>query len=177
MTEPSQDFQYDTEGLFEYDNQLSTPLVVITMTRLVMGFLLPFIAMVTCYSLIIFQMGWGCFAKSWSKTFQMAVVMVVIFLVCWALYHIVGVLSLFIDSETPFGEVLLSWDHVSIALASANSCFIPFLYALMGKDFRKEARQSVQGILEPAFSEDHTHFTSYTQSKVFLKRNSSSRAV
>ncbi|KAM7115486.1 C3a anaphylatoxin chemotactic receptor [Molossus nigricans] len=176
-TEPPKDDQFDTEDFFEYDNQPPTPLVVITMTRLVMGFLLPFIAMVTCYSLIIFRMRRGRFTKTRSKTFQVAVVVVVVFLVCWAPYHIIGVLSLFIDSETPFGEALLSWDHVSIALASANSCFNPFLYALMGKDFRKKARQSVQGILEAAFSEDHTHSTSCTQSKVFLEGNSSSRAV
>ncbi|XP_054446938.1 C3a anaphylatoxin chemotactic receptor [Pteronotus mesoamericanus] len=176
-TELSQDFQYDNENLFAYDNQVATPLVVITITRLVMGFLLPFIAMVTCYSLIIFRMRHSRFTKSRSKTFRVSMVVVVVFLVCWAPYHIVGVLSLFIDLNTPFGEALLLLDHVSIALASANSCLNPFLYALMGKDFRKKTRQSMQGILEAAFSEDHTHSTSCTQNNIFSERNSSSRAV
>lgn len=169
MTEPSQDFQDYAEGFFEFDNQVPTPLVIITITRLVMGFLLPVVIMMTCYSLIIFRMRRSRFTKSRGKTFQVTIVVVVVFLVCWAPYHIFGVLFLFIDTNTPFGATLLSWDHVSIALASANSCFNPFLYALMGKDFRKKARRSMQGILEAAFSEEHTHSTSCTQSKGFRK--------
>ncbi|XP_062971551.1 C3a anaphylatoxin chemotactic receptor [Cynocephalus volans] len=164
-------------GQFTYDNHVPTPLVAITITRLVVGFLLPLIIMVACYSLIIFQMRRGRFAKSQSKTFQVAVVVVAVFLVCWTPYHIIGVLSLFINPETPFGRALLSWDHVSIALASANSCFNPFLYALMGKDFRKKARQSIQGILEAAFSEELTHSTSWTTNKVFSEGNSISTTV
>lgn len=172
--EPSQYFQYYTytDGFIEHDNKVPTPKVIITITRLVMGFLLPCIVMVTCYSLIIFQM-WGRSIKAQSKTFQVAIVVVVVFIVCWAPYHIFGVLFLFYGSETPLNEALLSWDSVSLALASANSCFNPFLYALMGKNFREKAKQSVQGILEAAFSEGHTHSTSCTQSKGFSKTHSS----
>ncbi|XP_011364083.1 C3a anaphylatoxin chemotactic receptor [Pteropus vampyrus] len=166
------DFQDDNLDQFPYDNQVPTPLVAITITRLVVGFLLPFIVMVTCYSLIIFRMRRGRFTKSRSKTFRVAMVVVIVFLVCWAPYHVFGVLSLSIDPETPSGEALLSWDHVAIALASANSCFNPFLYAFMGKDFRKKAKQSMQGILEAAFSEDLTHSTSCTTNKVFSETNS-----
>lgn len=169
---PPQYFQYYPEDYNEHDNEVPTPEVIITITRLVMGFLLPCVVMVTCYSLIIFQM-WGRSIKAQSKTFQVAIVVVVVFIVCWAPYHIFGVLFLLYHSETPLKEALLSWDSVAIALASANSCFNPFLYALMGKSFRKKARQSVQGILEAAFSEGHTHSTSCTQSKGVSKTNSS----
>ncbi|XP_045867114.1 C3a anaphylatoxin chemotactic receptor [Meles meles] len=164
-------------GQFSYDNQVPTPLMAITITRLLVGFLLPFMVMVTCYGLIIFRMRRGRFTKSRTKTLRVAMTVVVVFCVCWAPYHITGVLSLFFDSETPFGEALLSWDHVSLALASANSCFNPFLYALLGKDFRKKAKQSMKGILEAAFSEDLTHSTSCPQSKVFSERNSISTPV
>lgn len=174
--ELSQDFLDDGEDFFAYDNQVPTPLVVMAITRLVMGFLLPLIAMLTCYGLIIFRMRRGRFAKSRSKTLRVSMVVVVVFLVCWAPYHIVGVLSLFIDPDTPFGEALRFLDHMSIALASANSCLNPFLYAFMGKDFRKTAKQSMQGILEAAFSEDQTHSTNCTQNNTFSERNSS-RAV
>lgn len=177
MTELSQDLPDYDDDFFAYDNQVPTPLLVMTITRLVMGFLLPFIAMLTCYGLIIFRMRRGRFAKSRSKTLRVSMVVVVVFLVCWAPYHIVGVLLLFIDPNTPFGEALRFLDHVSIALASANSCLNPFLYAFMGKDFRKTARQSMQGILEAAFSEDRTHSTNCTPNNTFSERNSSSRAV
>ncbi|KAF6117695.1 complement C3a receptor 1 [Phyllostomus discolor] len=174
--ELSEDFLDDGEDFFAYDNQVSTPLVVMAITRLVIGFLLPLIAMLTCYGLIIFRMRRGRFTKSRNKALRVSMVVVVVFLVCWAPYHIVGVLSLFIDPDTPFGEALRFLDHVSIALASANSCLNPFLYAFMGKDFRKTAKQSMQGILEAAFSEDQTHSTNCTQNKAFSER-SSSRAV
>ncbi|XP_006875554.1 PREDICTED: C3a anaphylatoxin chemotactic receptor [Chrysochloris asiatica] len=161
---------------FTYENHVPTPLLVITFTRLVVGFLLPTIIMVACYTLIICRMHRGRFSKSRGKTLQVAMVVVVVFLFCWTPYHIIGVLRLFIDPETPFGEALGSWDHISIALASANSCFNPFLYALLGKDFRKKAKQSMQGILERAFSEELTHSTSCTQN-ISLERNSVSTAV
>ncbi|XP_036924207.1 C3a anaphylatoxin chemotactic receptor isoform X2 [Sturnira hondurensis] len=176
MAELPQDFQYDDEDLFAHDNPVPRPLVAMAITRLVMGFLLPLTVMLTCYGLILSRMRRSRFAKSRSKTFRVSMVVVVVFLVCWAPYHIVGVLLLFIDPRTPFGEALHFLDQVSIALASANSCLNPFLYAFMGKDFRKTAKQSMQGILEAAFSEDHTHSTSCTQNNTLSERNSS-RAV
>ncbi|XP_032126246.1 C3a anaphylatoxin chemotactic receptor [Sapajus apella] len=177
-SELPQDFQdYYYLGQFTYDNQGPTPMVAIVITRLVVGFLLPSVIMVTCYSLIVFRMQRGRFAKSQGKTFRVAVVVVTVFLVCWAPYHIMGVLLLFIQPETPLGGALMSWDHVSIALASANSCFNPFLYALLGKDFRKKARQSIQGILEAAFSEELTHSTHCSLNNVVSERNSISTTV
>ncbi|XP_012616121.2 C3a anaphylatoxin chemotactic receptor isoform X2 [Microcebus murinus] len=174
----SQYFQDYNFSQFTYDNHVSKPMVAITITRLVVGFLLPFIFMVSCYSLIVFRIQQGRFAKSRNKAFRVAMVVVAVFLVCWAPYHIVGVLLLFIDQETPFGEALVSWDHVSLALASANSCFNPFLYALLGKDFRKKAKQSIQGILEAAFNEEElTHSTSCPPNKGFSERNSISTTV
>lgn len=173
-----QDFQdYYSLGQFTYDNQVSTPLVAITITRLVVGFLLPSVIMIACYSFIVLRMQRGRFAKSQGKTFRVAVVVVTVFLVCWAPYHISGVLSLFTDPETPLGKTLMSWDHVFTALASANSCFNPFLYALLGKDFRKKARQSIQSILEAAFSEELTHSTHCSSNNVFSERNSISTTV
>ncbi|XP_004455322.1 C3a anaphylatoxin chemotactic receptor [Dasypus novemcinctus] len=174
-TELLQDFQNLDQST--YNNQVPTALVAITITRLVIGFLLPFIIMVACYTLIILRMRRSRFTKSGGKTLRVSMAVVFIFLVCWTPYHFVGVLSLFTNSETPFGKAVLSWDHVSIALASANSCFNPFLYALLGKDFRKKARQSMQGILEAAFSEELTHSTSCPPNKVVLDENSISTAV
>lgn len=173
-SELSQDLQYDYLDQYKH---VSQPLLVITFTRLVIGFLLPFVIMVTCYTFIACRMKQGRFAKSGSKTIRLAMVVVTVFFVCWAPYHMVGVLLLFFDSETPFGETLVAWDHLSIALASANSCFNPFLYALLGKDFRKKARQSLQGILEVAFNEELTHSTSYTRNKAFSERSTISTTV
>ncbi|XP_040834782.1 C3a anaphylatoxin chemotactic receptor isoform X1 [Ochotona curzoniae] len=176
-SELSQYFQYSYLDEFTYTQPTLTPLFAITLTRLVVGFLLPLVIMVICYGLIVFRMRQSRrFANSGSKTVRVALVVVTVFLVCWAPYHVVGVLSLFAHSA-PFMTALASWDHLSTALASANSCFNPFLYALLGKDFRKKARQSLQGILEAAFSEELTPSTNCTQSNVMSERNSVSTTV
>ncbi|KAG8520728.1 C3a anaphylatoxin chemotactic receptor [Galemys pyrenaicus] len=152
-------------------------LVGITLSRLLVGFVLPTALMTACYGLIIFRMRRGRLGRVRRKTLWVAVAVVLVFLVCWAPYHVFGVLLLYADTDTPFGEALLTWDSVSIALASANSCFNPFLYALLGKDFRRQARQSLQGILEAAFSEEATHHTGCTPSKALPEKASSSTAV
>ncbi|KAL1789368.1 C3a anaphylatoxin chemotactic receptor [Sigmodon hispidus] len=175
--EESQDFQDNYLSQFVYENRVATPQMAITITRLVVGFLVPLFIMVVCYSLIIFRMRKTNFTKSGSKTFWVALGIVTVFFVCWTPYHIFGVLFLIADPETSFLEAVASWDHLSIALASANSCFNPFLYALLGKDFRKKARHSIKGILEAAFSEELTHSTSYTQDKASSKRNNMSTGV
>ncbi|XP_037701022.1 C3a anaphylatoxin chemotactic receptor [Choloepus didactylus] len=162
---------YQNLDQFTYHNQVSTPSGIVTITRLVMGFLLPFIIIVVCYTLIILRMRRSRFTKPRGKTLRVTMVVVLVFLLCWTPYHFVGVLLLFTERETPFGRALLSWDHVAIALASANSCFNPFLYALLGKAFRKKARQSMQGILEAAFSEELTRSTSCPPNKVILDEN------
>ncbi|XP_004869580.1 C3a anaphylatoxin chemotactic receptor [Heterocephalus glaber] len=173
--ELSQDFQDDYLNPLMYEEQ--THLMAITFTRLVVGFLLPTIIMVACYTLIVFRMGRVRIIKSRNKTLSVAMVVMTVFLVCWTPYHVFGVLTLFTDLNSPFGEALLSWDCVSIALASANSCFNPFLYALLGKDFRKRAQQSVKSVLEAAFSEEPTRSTSCTQTKVFSEKHSLSTSV
>ncbi|XP_072509778.1 C3a anaphylatoxin chemotactic receptor [Notamacropus eugenii] len=159
------------------ENQLSKTFIAITVTRLVVGFLLPFIIMVICYTLIIFRLNRGHFAKSRSKTLRVAIVVVVTFFVCWTPYHIIGVLSLLASPYTPLEKAVIALDNLSIALASANSCLNPLLYAFMGKDFRQKAKQSIQGILEAAFSEDTIQSSSCPQNKTSLTQDIVSTAV
>lgn len=171
------DFRDDYSTQFTHRNHKPTPLVAINVTRLVVGFLVPLFIMVACYSLIVFRMRKSNFTKSRSKTLRVALVVVTVFFVCWTPYHIVGVLLLIADPETHLMEAALSWDHIAIALAYANSCFNPFLYALLGKDFRKKAKQSIKGVLEAAFSEELTHSTSCTQDKASSRKNNVSTDV
>ncbi|XP_042557470.1 C3a anaphylatoxin chemotactic receptor [Dipodomys spectabilis] len=153
-------------GLF--GDEVPTELVVITLTRLVLGFALPAIIMVACYSTVVIKTRRSLFSTCPKKTFKVAVVIVIVFLVCWVPYHVVGVLFLFKEADLPDREALLTWDLFSVALASANSCFNPFLYAFLGKGFRKKACQSLRGILEAAFSEDLTPSTSASQPRASM---------
>ncbi|XP_053825879.1 C3a anaphylatoxin chemotactic receptor isoform X2 [Vidua macroura] len=136
----------------------SVPLasVVINSTRAVFGFVLPFGIMAVCYALIVFRTHANQFHKSHNRTLRTVVFVVAAFFICWAPYHVVGMLTIVPSLRTRLMESLILWDHLSTALAYANSCINPLLYVFVGRDFRAKVRQSVQRILEGAFSEELT---------------------
>ncbi|KAG6925341.1 complement C3a receptor 1 [Chelydra serpentina] len=142
-----------------------TTLLTIYITRIIFGFLLPFSIMAACYILIAVKMHGARFTKPRGKTLRVILVVVVAFFVCWAPFHAVGALSLLALPGTGFMEAVALWDRLSTALAYANSCINPLLYVFVGRDFRRKARQSVQGILEGAFSEEVTRSTSYSRDR------------
>ncbi|XP_041270045.1 C3a anaphylatoxin chemotactic receptor [Onychostruthus taczanowskii] len=139
----------------------SVPLasVVINVTRAVFGFVLPFGIMAVCYALIVFRTHTNQFHKSHNRTLRTVLCVVAAFFICWAPYHVVGMLSIVPSLRTGQMESLILWDHLSTALAYANSCINPLLYVFVGRDFRAKVRQSVQRILEGAFSEELTSST------------------
>ncbi|XP_042691083.1 C3a anaphylatoxin chemotactic receptor-like [Centrocercus urophasianus] len=144
------------------DYAMPFPLTVITITRAVFGFILPFCIMAVCYALIAFRMRASNYRKPQSKMLRTIILVVVAFFVCWAPYHIVGILSLVATPGTELKESLILWDHLSVALAYANSCINPLLYVFVGRDFRAKARQSLQGVLEGVFTEEPTCSSPYS---------------
>ncbi|EMP39681.1 C3a anaphylatoxin chemotactic receptor [Chelonia mydas] len=149
---------------FSYSSRPTT-LLTISITRIVFGFLLPFSIIAACYILIAVKMHGARFTKPRGKTLRVILVVVVAFFVCWAPFHAVEALSLLAMPGTRFRETVALWDHLSTALAYANSCINPLLYVFVGRDFRRKARRSVQGILEVAFSEEVTRSTSYSRDR------------
>nr|XP_004186196.3 C3a anaphylatoxin chemotactic receptor [Taeniopygia guttata] len=151
---------YNHSDLWGATNEVSdsVPLAsaVINITRAVFGFVLPFSIMAVCYTLIVFRTHANQFHKSHNRTLRTIVFVVAAFFICWAPYHVVGILSLVPSLQTRLMESLILWDHLSTALAYANSCINPLLYVFVGRDFRAKVRQSVQRILESAFSEELT---------------------
>ncbi|NXS98819.1 C3AR protein, partial [Jacana jacana] len=147
-----------------YESAYSVPLavVLINITRAVLGFVLPFGIMAFCYALIAFRMRANRFHKPHNRMLQTIVLVVAAFFICWAPYHVVGILSLVPTLGTELRESLILWDHLSTALAYTNSCINPLLYVFVGQDFRAKARQSLQGILEGAFTESPAHSTPYS---------------
>ncbi|NXP10755.1 C3AR protein, partial [Thinocorus orbignyianus] len=150
-----------------YESDYSVPLaiVLITTTRAALGFVLPLGTMALCYALIAFRMRANRLQKRRNRMLQTIVLVVAAFFICWAPYHVVGILSLVPTLGTGLRESLILWDHLSTALAYANSCINPLLYVFVGRDFRATARQSLQGILEGAFTEEPTHSTPYSLDK------------
>ncbi|XP_050187450.1 C3a anaphylatoxin chemotactic receptor [Myiozetetes cayanensis] len=143
-------------NIYEGDYSVPLALVVINITRAVFGFVLPFGIMAVCYVLIVFRTHAKQFSKPRNRMLRTVVLVVAAFFTCWAPYHVVGILSLVPSLRTGLTESLILWDHLSTALAYANSCINPLLYVFVGRDFRAKVRQSVQGILEGAFSDEPT---------------------
>ncbi|NWU96460.1 C3AR protein, partial [Upupa epops] len=153
-------------GSFYIDNySVSRTLAAINITRAVFGFLLPFIVMAGCYILIMFRTQASKPHKSRNRMLRTVTLVVAAFFICWAPYHIVGILSLVPTLETGLNESLILWDHLSTALAYANSCINPLLYVFVGRDFRVKARQSLRGILEGVFTEEPTHLILHSLDK------------
>ncbi|KAM6211788.1 C3a anaphylatoxin chemotactic receptor [Sarcoramphus papa] len=163
-------------NFYEDDYSVSLALVVINVTRAVFGFVLPFGIMAVCYALVAFRMRANQFHKPRNRMLRTIVLVVAAFFICWAPYHIVGILSLAPTLGTGLRESLILWDHLSTALAYANSCINPLLYVFVGQDFRAKARQSLQGILEGAFSEEPTRLSPYSlhRSKTSTEKDVSS---
>ncbi|XP_063166405.1 C3a anaphylatoxin chemotactic receptor [Candoia aspera] len=140
-------------------------LVSVTIIRTVFGFLLPFAVMVTSYTLIAQKMLKKHIVGPRRKALQVILLVVATFFLCWAPYHISGVLLLLAPPQTSFHQALLLWDSVFIALAYANSCINPLLYVFMGQNFREKVCQTVQEIFEVAFVEPSSPVCSQDKSK------------
>ncbi|XP_005038308.1 PREDICTED: C3a anaphylatoxin chemotactic receptor [Ficedula albicollis] len=147
--------------------------MVINITRAVFGFVLPFGIMAVCYALIVFRTHANQFHKPHNRTLRTVVFVVAAFFICWAPYHVVGILRIVPSLGRGQMESLILWDHLSTALAYANSCINPPLYVFVGQNFRAKVRQSVQRILEGAFSEELTSSTLH-RSQTSAEKNLSS---
>ncbi|NXP59123.1 C3AR protein, partial [Chloropsis cyanopogon] len=157
----------------EGNDSVPLALVVINITRAVFGFVLPFGVMAVCYGLIVFRTHANQFHKPHNRTLRITVLVVAAFFICWAPYHVVGILSIVPSLGTGLMESLILWDHLSTALAYANSCINPPLYVFVGRNFRAKVRQSVKRILEGAFSEELSSSTLH-RSQASAEKNLSS---
>ncbi|ETE61935.1 C3a anaphylatoxin chemotactic receptor, partial [Ophiophagus hannah] len=136
-----------------WDDQPPSAFVATTVTRAVFGFLLPLVVMATCYALIARKVLAKPFVGPRRRALRVVLLVVVTFFLCWAPYHVTGVLFLLAAPQMPLHQTLLWWDSMAIALAYANSCLNPLLYVFVGQNFRRAACQTVQAVFERALGE------------------------
>uniref|UniRef100_A0A4W5LZM1 C5a anaphylatoxin chemotactic receptor 1 n=1 Tax=Hucho hucho TaxID=62062 RepID=A0A4W5LZM1_9TELE len=159
--------QDKTEG-----NQLAIRAVKAThVTRLILGFLIPLLVIAVCYLLIGRRVSSGRFKS--QRAFQIILVVVTAFFVCWLPYHIIG---LVIEYGVEASQVMAgALDPLAISLAYINSCLNPVLYVFMGQDFKERVRVSLRKIFEKVFSEDVTLRSSvYSKGQSQLSRATNS---
>uniref|UniRef100_UPI0037E759B6 chemerin-like receptor 1 n=1 Tax=Semicossyphus pulcher TaxID=241346 RepID=UPI0037E759B6 len=132
-----------------------------TITRIVLGFVVPFTVIVSCYAVIIHRLRRNhTLASQSGRTFKIIAAIIITFFLCWAPFHIFSVIEL-VHQITSFAN--LSLDYVitigipiTTSLAFINSCLNPLLYVFVGQDFRDKVRKSFLNMLEAAFQEEES---------------------
>ncbi|XP_030606794.1 C-X-C chemokine receptor type 3-like [Archocentrus centrarchus] len=108
----------------------------------IMGFLLPSVVMIVCYSCILHQLRCGTQNLKKQKAFKVIVAVVVVFFLCWTPYNITLLVETFhFDNsiETCSVTILLEKAKtVTMTVGFIHCCLNPVLYAFMGVKFRHQ---------------------------------------
>ncbi|KAJ4930803.1 hypothetical protein JOQ06_025110 [Pogonophryne albipinna] len=136
-----------------------------TITQLLLGFVVPFTVIVSCYALIIHRLRRNrTLASQSSRPFKIIAAVITTFFLCWAPFHIMALIELvnFSQRSETLGYVITIGVPIATNLAFLNSCLNPLLYVFMGQDFK--VCKSILAVLETAFQEEVSGSHSDTQS-------------
>ncbi|KAF6716187.1 Chemokine-like receptor 1 [Oryzias melastigma] len=166
---------------FAFSDDYETPSVnqlrlfrhqVMTITRFLLGFVIPFSVIVFCYAVIIHRLRRNhTLASQSSRPFRIIAAIIVTFFLCWSPFHIMGLIELvthMVDSET-LGHVITIGIPIATSLAFLNSCLNPLLYVFMGQDFKDKVRKSILNVLETAFQEEASRSHTCTISVITIR--------
>ncbi|TRY71314.1 hypothetical protein DNTS_002251 [Danionella cerebrum] len=131
----------------------------ITLIRVTSAFLIPFLVILICYSILIHKLRTNQMSKS-TKPYKIMTLLIVTFFICWVPFQVVSIISL---EHGPEAQTAL---QVTASIASANSCLNPLLYAFMAKDFKKKCYSFLSKIERAIEEENRSSFrpTSFTGS-------------
>ncbi|XP_062421506.1 chemerin-like receptor 1 [Pungitius pungitius] len=147
---------FENESLYQLGLFRQKAMVI---TRFLLGFVVPFTVIVSCYAVIIHHIRRNrTLASHSSRSFKIIAAVITAFFLCWAPFHIVVLIEL-ANSLLSIRSVTL--DHVitigipiASSLAFLNSCLNPLLYVFMGQDFKDKVCKSILNVLETAFKEE-----------------------
>lgn len=136
---------------------------IIALSRLLAGFIVPFLIIVICYSIISFKLLNQRMSKS-SKPFKVMTALVTAFFLCWLPYHIFILLEL---NHQDYDSTLLTIGlKLGTSVAAANSFLNPLLYVFMGKDFKQKFRSSLLSKMENAMADEGRTLSRYMSSSM-----------
>ncbi|XP_029371307.1 chemokine-like receptor 1 [Echeneis naucrates] len=123
---------------------------VVALSRFICGFLIPFIMIVFCCSVLSVKLR-SLTVKS-TKPYKVMAALILSFFLCWVPYHTFVLLEL--DLRNYSLEVFQTGLKVGTTLAAANSFISPVLYVFIGNDFKQTLKQSLTSKIENAMAED-----------------------
>ncbi|XP_034398431.1 chemokine-like receptor 1 [Cyclopterus lumpus] len=124
---------------------------MVAMSRFLAGFIVPFIVIIICYSIIVLRLRTNRMTKS-SKPFKVMSALVAAFFICWMPYHVSVLLEL--NHQKYDHSILVAGLKVGTLMAAANSFLNPVLYVFMGNDFKQKFKSSVLSKMENAMGEE-----------------------
>ncbi|XP_023690547.2 chemerin-like receptor 1 [Paramormyrops kingsleyae] len=138
-------------------------------TRLLLGFVVPFTVIVSCYAMIVHRLRRNrSMAGRTGRPFRIIAAIIIAFFLCWAPYHILVFIEMVshMESEESSSLELVAVIGIPIvsSLAFLNSCLNPLLYVFMGQDFKDKVRKSIFTVLESAFTEEVCPSNSHSNS-------------
>ncbi|CAJ1077793.1 C-C chemokine receptor type 6a [Xyrichtys novacula] len=145
---PEEESQYVCEFKFGDSTTAQTTRVAIPSIQLAIGFFLPMLIMVFCYSAVIITL---MKAKNFQrhKAVRVVLVVVVVFIICHLPYNI----TLLYDTVNMFHEqscesvyTLLQTQTVTKTIAYMHCCLNPVLYAFVGVKFRNHLKKIFQDL-------------------------------
>ncbi|XP_063054171.1 chemerin-like receptor 1 [Engraulis encrasicolus] len=147
----------------------SLRLCVMVVTRVVLGFVVPFIVIVSCYAVIVQRLRTNrSMSGRTGRPFRIIAAVITAFFLCWAPFHIMSVIEManhMRDRMSPsLNFVTMIGMPITTSLAFLNSCLNPLLYVFMGQDFKDKVRKSILKVLETAFTEEVSRTNTYTNS-------------
>lgn len=124
--------------------------LVLFMSRLLLGFLLPLCVIAGFYVRMGLTMKEKGLARS-RKPFKVMVAAVVSFFFGWLPYHLYYGLTLFKEEPKSLTDAL---ELICVIMFCINFCFTPVLYLFVGQTFQQVLRASLISVIKAAFYED-----------------------
>ncbi|TNN66738.1 G-protein coupled receptor 1 [Liparis tanakae] len=142
LTAPS-DGSDGSEQCFDVEFTSETPAITMLCLETVCGFVVPFVILGICYSLVAAQLRKMSF-KSKPKSTVLVHAVVIAFALCWSPYHVVNAVHLVcvLGSGAEHGCVPESAVFISGALAFISSSVNPVLYALFARNLQESLERS-----------------------------------
>ncbi|XP_029384884.1 type-1A angiotensin II receptor isoform X2 [Echeneis naucrates] len=142
-------------------------LLAISLMKSLLGFLVPFIIIISCYCLIgrallsARHIQKSCRSRD-DEVLRMLAAAVLAFFLCWAphqVFHFMQVLTqLTMKDNCPFLEIIDTAMPFTICIAYFNSCVNPIVYGFVGNNFRKNLLQLLH--CSPSRPEPHLSISS-----------------
>ncbi|XP_054855061.1 C5a anaphylatoxin chemotactic receptor 1 [Eublepharis macularius] len=127
--------------------------VSVAVMRFVFAFLVPLAVISVCYGLLLCRVRSSRFMRS-QKTLMVVLAVIAGFFVCWAPYHVAGLILASEPQGSPLFQSVSSADPLIVGLACLNSCINPIIYVIAGQDFRGKAKHSLRAVLRNLLSEE-----------------------